>query len=680
MKGKSKVFAGRVIFDHVQKTAGQAVNAWLSKMLGPGCVTPNLIGSHRDLIRRYGGEYSVISAHIDFQGTGLDPRYQYLTCLREPIDRAISWLFFLLNNHDANMLPGLWEQAERFVAGLGEPCDDFCAEIERSFDPSFIKDIRNPYVEHFSAIAGTMSRTDDEKIAAALSSVEQYDVYGFYEDLPAFLSDVSTLIGLPAPRHIEKVNATRARPGIGQITPMQRKQLEMLNALDIEFYSLLRSRWQRERANRTIVAAPDVARWLPYEPATNRAFSTPEFSLLSATLEGGDTYLHGQIMRFNVVFSINIDVAELGVGIEITDGDGRIAFGCSNSFLKRPLVDLKRGTYCARYYLGADLPEGQYVAGLAFCDNRDRRNNELAYHKKLISFNVVMPRVMPSVGYMSLPADFDCHRTGDAVSAEIHDAAGCLYSDAVADQLAAGETFELPVQLTNASTQTWVSSMLNPIYLSYRWFDYAGCVVASDPKRMPLPVSFVAPGETLTLPMSVAVPDVRGRYRLVATLMFDDKGWFDEYGFTPLSLELTVTDANAPRIYRGADVRLHTQVGHRQMGAMTSSGQEGFLLFGPYVSLPAGYYVVSIEGCCEFPAGSWMDIVCDRGTHVLMRHDVMPGEKGGSIAHFDFELASSANDLEIRVWVSASAKVRIDMLRIERLMGQHEADLMTAVG
>ncbi|WP_441459338.1 hypothetical protein [Burkholderia thailandensis] len=107
MKEQRRVFGGRVIFDHLPKTAGQAVNAWLGNALGAGCVTPNLIGRHRDLIRRYGGEYSVISAHIDFRGSSLDPRYQYLTCFREPIDRAISWLFFLMNNHDAEQLPGL---------------------------------------------------------------------------------------------------------------------------------------------------------------------------------------------------------------------------------------------------------------------------------------------------------------------------------------------------------------------------------------------------------------------------------------------------------------------------------------------------------------------------------------------------------------------------------------------
>ena len=80
-----KAYPGRLIFDHLPKTAGQAINAWLVAELGSGCVTPNLIGSHVDLIRKYGGLYSIISAHVHFDdGKGLDPRYQYMTLFREP--------------------------------------------------------------------------------------------------------------------------------------------------------------------------------------------------------------------------------------------------------------------------------------------------------------------------------------------------------------------------------------------------------------------------------------------------------------------------------------------------------------------------------------------------------------------------------------------------------------------
>ena len=86
---KKRVFPGRIIFDHLPKTAGMSINNWLFESLGE-VVIPNLIGQHSDLIRDYGGLYSVISGHIHFAAKeGLDPRYQYITCVRDPVERIV---------------------------------------------------------------------------------------------------------------------------------------------------------------------------------------------------------------------------------------------------------------------------------------------------------------------------------------------------------------------------------------------------------------------------------------------------------------------------------------------------------------------------------------------------------------------------------------------------------------
>jgi len=88
---KSGAYPGRIIFDHIPKTAGMAVNSWLQRVLGQGCVSPNSICEHWEAIGKYGGILSIISAHIFFHdGDALDPRYDYVTILREPIDREIT--------------------------------------------------------------------------------------------------------------------------------------------------------------------------------------------------------------------------------------------------------------------------------------------------------------------------------------------------------------------------------------------------------------------------------------------------------------------------------------------------------------------------------------------------------------------------------------------------------------
>jgi hypothetical protein len=252
---KKRAFDGRIIFDHLPKTAGQAVNYWLTSALGRGCVTENSIGGHQDLIQRYGGTHSVISAHVHFDGEGIDPRYRYITCLREPIDRAVSWLYFVLNNHRADQLPKLYEQTQAYVESEGEDCH-----------LDFVANINNPYTTHFSNIIATHKRSDDEMIQDALLAIDQYDVWGLFEELPAFLSDVATLIGLPQTAQVRRVNVTTSRLSVDDLSPAMLARLTELNSADIILYNTLRERWQasREQNLAQIVIPADPPQWEPY--------------------------------------------------------------------------------------------------------------------------------------------------------------------------------------------------------------------------------------------------------------------------------------------------------------------------------------------------------------------------------------------------------------------------------
>ena len=182
-------FSGRVIFDHLPKTAGQAINAWLRSSLGAGCVTENLIGQHRSLINAYGGQFGIISGHVGFaNGEGLDPRWRYAAALRNPVDRVISWLFFVTSNHKASQLPELYEYCEKFVSSEGEA---FTKELHGY--------ISNIYTEHFCRVIGTGLENDEIRIANALAAIELYDVVGLYDHLPDFLADFGALLGVAPP-------------------------------------------------------------------------------------------------------------------------------------------------------------------------------------------------------------------------------------------------------------------------------------------------------------------------------------------------------------------------------------------------------------------------------------------------------------------------------------------------
>ena len=237
----TRAFSGRIVFDHLPKTAGSAINVWLAQHLGTGNVTPsNVNGNHRQLIQRYGGLYSVISGHIDFgEGENLDPRYQYMTIFREPVDRVISWLYFVLNNHTQSDLAELYEWTKAFVESDGAQLDENLTGY-----------ICNLYVEHFCRIDGSSSVSDEEKVRLALKAVKMYDVVGTFEQMPLFLADVANLIGLPSPESIDRVNATNLRPGIDQIPQALRERIIELNQLDLRLYEEVKA-WKAATQNPT---------------------------------------------------------------------------------------------------------------------------------------------------------------------------------------------------------------------------------------------------------------------------------------------------------------------------------------------------------------------------------------------------------------------------------------------
>ncbi|MBI1216316.1 MAG: hypothetical protein GC185_10945 [Alphaproteobacteria bacterium] len=251
-----KAFPGRVIFDHIPKTAGTAVNSWLTEALGTGCITQPLAGGgqHRELIRAYGGDYSIISSHVSFiPGEGFDPRYQYMTCLREPVDRVISWLYFVVSNEAGT--PSEYSGAKLFLEGKG------------GADFPGAENISNYTTEHFCRIFSANPQSDDEKVENAFAAIRQYDVVGIYEDMPRFIADIARLIRIPASEQINRRNVTSDRPDSRQLAPSLRKRIVALNRLDLRLHERIRA-WKASMQDNDAHSSgdvPAVVEWQKHE-------------------------------------------------------------------------------------------------------------------------------------------------------------------------------------------------------------------------------------------------------------------------------------------------------------------------------------------------------------------------------------------------------------------------------
>ncbi len=536
-----QAFPGRIIFDHLPKTAGSTVHTWLTQALGNGCVTPHLIGNSRDLIRRYGGSYSIISGHVHFTGEGLDPRYQYVTCLREPVDRALSWLFFALEDHNTIQISEQWTQVEQFISSHGQ-----------EIFPALLGHISNPYVGHFSSLLDTSPSSDEAKLTNAVNAIEQYDICGLVEEMPAFLSEMAALIGLPVPQQIERINVTRSRPHISDISASLRKTLEELNHLDLEFYRLLRERWKtRKRHSQRFQAfGYDLGQFTEWEPYTinNKRACLDDLTVLSAAIvnqtTASPTVSLGEPLSFIVDFTLARAVKELVIGIHILDEDNLWAFGTNTALLERHLLNVNQGTYRIRYDLAANLPEGEYKTGFAFVEHNADRDQELGWHDHLLTFRVSVPRMTPSIGYTNLPVTFDFQQHSKETFGRIKDASGTIRSEPLPPTISPGNSFALPVHIENTSTQTWINTELqHPINLSYHWFDLTGAPIIYEGERTRLTVPEITPGQVVSTRMRILAPTIPGDYRLLLIPVQEGHCWFDEQGFQPEILNVTVSAA-----------------------------------------------------------------------------------------------------------------------------------------
>lgn len=649
------VFDGRVIFDHLPKTAGQAVNAWLAGALGRGSVTPNLIGTHRELIRRYGGEFSVISGHLAFHGEGLDPRYRYLTCVREPIDRAVSWLSFVLQ-HEPQSLGDLWIEADAFSRSEGDELGSM-----------FKRTVCNPYVNHFQSVLLLETGGDGENLAAALRAIEQYDVWGIYEDMSGFLKLAASMIKLPAPKHIARVNVTRSRPSVSQLSAKLKQRLEELNAVDLQFYAALQERWRAGAEQRKFEATePSAKFWLPYDSPEPRCFQSSDFELLSVELPGNGAFDRGELVRLATEFSLARAVPELEIKFHIFDENGRMAFGINSTLLERKLINVQAGIHQVNFWFLSDLPDGQYRLSIDIAAIGTDKAEQMAWFERLIEFKIEnQARRSRGVGHCDLPVEFVLQNISSIPVYPINDGQGVIELRGRLKVCLIGETLTCPVTLTNLSDEVWGGTVVAPLNLSYQWFDARGTCVVSDGLRTPLPLRQLLSKHSVHVDMSIKAPDLPGHYLLRLLPVQETCFWFDDRGFTPLELDVSVRSDLLPVSLDGADIHfLSANRGIRRGAAMVNAGNPGFLLYGPYWPLASGKYRVQVSGLAnEISLDTYADVVFDRGRQMLAKNQISL-EGNGILAVLEFDLSEAVQDFEVRVMVGANDVVSVDGVEI----------------
>ena len=519
-------YPGRVLFDHLPKTGGSAIATWLERELGSGCVSPHIDGEHQMLIRQFGGQYSVLCGHVSYvKAEGFDPRYRYATLLRDPLDRILSWLYFVLTNHADTELRGLVPLVRRFLDSDGADLDE-----------RLRAHLSNTYVEHFCRLLGDGTETDSCRVGNALAALRGYDVVGRYDDMPRFLAAFGALLQLPAPQQLERINVTVCRPGRQQISAALRARLTELNQLDLRFYD----------AARASDAPPPAAAaaWQRYVPAPAHERRTNQLSIGTVRLREGSDVDAGATVHFDLELRAARAIPQLLLGIHIKDSASQLAYGVHSGMLRQLQAGLAAGLHRVSYRLALALPAGTYTAGFAAVEILPDGQRELAWHDSLCRFTVGLPPQRRFLGYADLSAHllFDAapsfdEPVGDAVIAH---APGGVQPRAAPAAIRCGHRQRIDVNVANLGASAWHSGGPRPVMLSYHWLDADGAMLLFDGVRTPLPAGGLAPGGRNAWHIDVDAPAEPGQHTLVLTALQERVGWFEQIGFEPARLPVRV--------------------------------------------------------------------------------------------------------------------------------------------
>jgi 2-polyprenyl-3-methyl-5-hydroxy-6-metoxy-1,4-benzoquinol methylase/glycosyltransferase involved in cell wall biosynthesis len=125
--------------------------------------------------------------------------------------------------------------------------------------------------------------------------------------------------------------------------------------------------------------------------------------------------------------------------------------------------------------------------------------------------------------------------------------AGIAVVSAPPARVAAGETLEFELEITNEGNTLWLAgrkSQLGIVMPAVKVFDSSGSLIDEFHGEPPLPHA-VAPGETVRLKFRTSTPQQTGAYSLKVDLVDEHVCWFEDVGSPPFTFAFAVVDSPA---------------------------------------------------------------------------------------------------------------------------------------
>ena len=344
--------AGRLVFDHIPKTAGNTIVAALAEAFA----VPASLLSMPHYRLPFGEE--LLAGHLwYFPGEELRDDYLYASAVRHPVDRSLSQFFFhrlVAATPDAPADPQL-------DACRGRSLDD----LLRHGTEGELQFLSNVQVRHFARriVDRPEDLDDDDLFEAAVQSAAEYDVIGTTEDLSSFVAACCDLAERPRPGALPRLNVGERE----EVSSFARANLAHLNGADIRLWE-----WARQPR------PPGRSRRGSSRPSGTADFGTRE-------IEVTDVHVHDRRNRLGrrsggIAVEVSLlarrTIDDLAIGVELRSDD--LDFGANTRLLGRRISIDRPGRYRATFEWPGPVGAGRYTITAAL--HRGWDHHDGCYH------------------------------------------------------------------------------------------------------------------------------------------------------------------------------------------------------------------------------------------------------------------------------------------------------------
>jgi len=350
------------IFNHIPKTGGVSLLAVCSQNLEPAEISPHWTEHEIRLMPAARFEhYRLIAGHFSVLTQAGFCRSRFaMTLLRDPIKRIFSAYTY-------------WRPASERNPVTSKAKELSLADFVRHFmdSPAII---HNPYTHHFAGIGRDCPGYPADAtalLAAAKHNLAAFDFVGICEEFELSARLLCRELGWRSPAAMPHENRTSSENRLGEIDRQTMEILRERNQLDLELYEYAVQLFKAREAGAGAAGSgfPDCVeprRFVPF-PIPHKIDRRAAIQCVSATWLPEES---SRTLEIAVGFQVRVPIAELSLGVQVNDAQGKVVWGTSTAN-ENLALDYKVDCDChAAFLVQCELPRGIYFVTVALSEPR----------------------------------------------------------------------------------------------------------------------------------------------------------------------------------------------------------------------------------------------------------------------------------------------------------------------